>query len=99
MAIIDGLGLSATDRKALLAAADRGDISCNFFRRGEGSQSQGPCTTACSRMWARAAPTRPAVIGVVTGVEKMPGVLGALRGGLVDGLVTDAALALALLTG
>ena len=41
----------------------------------------------------------PTVIGVATGVDKVPGVLGALRGGLVDGLVADAGLALALLDG
>jgi DNA-binding transcriptional regulator LsrR (DeoR family) len=40
----------------------------------------------------------PTVIGVATGVEKAPGVLGALRGELVDGLITDASLALALLS-
>ena len=41
----------------------------------------------------------PTVIGVATGVEKTAGVLGALRGGIVDGLITDASLALALLSG
>jgi DNA-binding transcriptional regulator LsrR (DeoR family) len=39
----------------------------------------------------------PTVIGVATGVEKAPGVRGAIRGGIVDGLITDASLALALL--
>jgi DNA-binding transcriptional regulator LsrR (DeoR family) len=38
------------------------------------------------------------VIGVATGVEKARGVLGALRGALIDGLITDASLALALLS-
>ena len=40
----------------------------------------------------------PTVIGVATGAEKAPGVLGALHGGLVDGLIADAGLALALLS-
>jgi DNA-binding transcriptional regulator LsrR (DeoR family) len=35
---------------------------------------------------------------VATGTEKARGVRGALRGGLVDGLIIDASLALALLT-
>ena len=39
------------------------------------------------------------MVGVATGVEKAPGVLGAIRGGIIDGLITDAALALALLGG
>jgi DNA-binding transcriptional regulator LsrR (DeoR family) len=34
----------------------------------------------------------PTVIGVATGADKAPGVLGALRGGLVDGLITDASV-------
>jgi len=40
----------------------------------------------------------PTVIGVATGVEKAPAVLGALRGELVDGLIIDASLALELLS-
>ena len=40
----------------------------------------------------------PTVIGVATGVEKARGVHGALRGALIDGLITDASLALALLS-
>ena len=41
----------------------------------------------------------PTVIGVATGSEKAQGVLGAIRGELIDGLVVDAGLALALLSG
>jgi dihydroxyacetone kinase-like protein len=40
----------------------------------------------------------PTVIAVATGAEKTAAVLGALRGGFVDGLVADAALAHAVLT-
>jgi DNA-binding transcriptional regulator LsrR (DeoR family) len=40
----------------------------------------------------------PMVLGIATGPEKAPGVLGAIRGGIVDGLITDASLALALLS-
>jgi DNA-binding transcriptional regulator LsrR (DeoR family) len=39
----------------------------------------------------------PTVVGVATGAEKAPGVLGAIRGGVVHGLIADAGLALALL--
>jgi DNA-binding transcriptional regulator LsrR (DeoR family) len=41
----------------------------------------------------------PKVVGVVTGSEKTAGVLAALRGGLVGGLITDAGLAHSILTG
>ena len=39
------------------------------------------------------------VMGVATGAEKAAGVLGALRGNVIDGLITDAGLALTLLSG
>ena len=38
------------------------------------------------------------MIGVATGGNKAPGVLGAIRGRLIDGLIADAALALALIS-
>ena len=38
------------------------------------------------------------VVGVATGAEKTAGVVGALRGGVVDGLITDSGLAHALLS-
>ena len=40
----------------------------------------------------------PTVIGVATGTEKIPGVRGAIHGKLVNGLIIDAGLALALLS-
>ena len=97
-AIIEGLGLSATDRKAFLAARPVGDTCCRFFD-AEGKPIFGAVHDRVLAIGLEQLRRIPTVIGVVTGVEKMPGVLGALRGGLVDGLVTDAALALALLTG
>ena len=94
-AIIEGLGLSATDRKAFLAARPVGDTCCRFFD-AEGKPIFGAVHDRVLAIGLEHLRRIPTVIGVV---EKMPGVLGALRGGLVDGLVTDAALALALLTG
>ena len=94
--ILDGLGLSPAERKAFLAAGPVGDTCCRFFD-AEGKPIRGVVhdrVLAIELDQLRAIPT---VIGVATGVEKAPGVLGALRGGLVDGLVTDAGLALALL--
>ena len=40
----------------------------------------------------------PAVIGVAAGPEKTVGVLAALRGGLVGGLIVDASLAHSILS-
>lgn len=94
--VIDGLGLTAAERVAFLAEGPVGDACCRFFD----AQGRGIGGVVHERVLAieldqlRAIPT---VIGVATGPAKVPGVLGALRGELVDGLVTDAGLALALL--
>ncbi len=95
--IIEGLGLSAAERAAFLAEGPVGDSCCRFFD-ADGRPIHGVVherVLAIELDQLRAIPT---VIGVATGPEKAPGVLGALRGELVDGLVTDAGLALALLS-
>jgi len=97
-AIIDGLGLSAAERTAFLAADPVGDMCCRFFD-ADGKPVFGDVHDRVLAIELERLRRIPTVVGVATGVDKMPGVLGALRGGLVDGLVTDAALALALLTG
>ena len=97
-AIIDGLGLAPAERAEFFAHAPVGDACCRFFD-AEGRPVRGVVhgrVLAIELDQLRAIPT---VVGVATGAEKAPGVLGALRGKLVDGLVTDAALALALLSG
>ena len=96
--VIDGLGLSEAERAAFLADGPVGDAACRFFdARGRaigGVVHERVLAIELDQL--RAIPT---VIGVATGPVKVPGVLGALRGELVDGLVTDAGLALALLSG
>jgi len=96
-AIIDGLGLSAAERTAFLAADPVGDMCCRFFD-ADGKPVFGDVHDRVLAIELERLRRIPTVVGVATGVDKMPGVLGALRGGLVDGLVTDAALALALLS-
>ena len=96
--IIDGLGLSADERAEFLAAGPVGDTCCRFFDargRAVGGAVRGR-VLAVELEQLRAIPT---VVGVATGAEKAPGVLGALRGELVGGLVVDTGLALALLSG
>jgi DNA-binding transcriptional regulator LsrR (DeoR family) len=96
--IIDGLGLGPAERKAFFAQAPVGDACCRFFD-AQGTPIRGVVHDRVLAIELDQLRRIPTVIGVATGAEKAPGVLGALRGGLVDGLVTDAALALALLTG
>ena len=97
-AIIDGLGLGAAERATFLSAGPVGDSCCRFFD-GEGRPIRGAVHDRVLAIELDQLRNIPTVIGVATGAEKARGVLGALRGGLVDGLVIDAALAIALLSG
>jgi DNA-binding transcriptional regulator LsrR (DeoR family) len=96
--IVDGLGLTAAERRAFLAAGPVGDTCCRFFD-AEGRPIHGVVHDRVIAVECEELAEIPTVIGVATGVEKAPGVRGAVRGGIIDGLITDASLALALLGG
>jgi DNA-binding transcriptional regulator LsrR (DeoR family) len=95
-AVVDGLGLSAAERKAFLAAGPVGDTCCRFFD-ADGTPILGPVHDRVLAIELDQLRRIPTVVGVATGTEKVHGVLGAIRGGFVDGLMTDASLALALM--
>jgi DNA-binding transcriptional regulator LsrR (DeoR family) len=95
--MLDGLGLSASERKSFFAGGPVGDTCCRFFDAA-GRAIRGVVHDRVLAVELDDLRRIPTVIGVATGVEKAPGVLGALRGELVDGLITDASLALALLS-
>ena len=95
--VIDGLGLSANERKDFLAGEPVGDTCCRFFD-ADGRQVLGAVNDRVLAIELDQLRRIPTVIGVAAGVEKAQGVLGALRGGLVDGMIADASLALALLS-
>ena len=97
-AIIDGLGLTPAERAAFVAQAPVGDSCCRYFD-AQGEPVRGVVHDRVLAIELDQLRALPTVIGIATGAEKAPGVLGAMRGELVDGLVTDAALALALLAG
>ena len=97
-AIVDGLGLTPAERAAFVAQAPVGDSCCRYFDAA-GEPVRGVVHNRVLAIELDQLQALPTVIGIATGAEKAPGVLGALRGELVDGLVTDAALALALLAG
>jgi DNA-binding transcriptional regulator LsrR (DeoR family) len=96
--IINGLELAPAELAAFFAQAPVGDACCRFFD-AEGRPVGGVVHDRVLAIELDQLRRIPTVIGVATGAEKAPGVLGALRGALVDGLVTDTALALALLSG
>ena len=96
-AMLRTLHLTDAEGAAFLAQDPVGDICCRFFdatgRRIAGAVQERVLAVDLDDL--RHVPT---VIGVATGAEKTAAVLGALRGGFVDGLVADAALAHAVLT-
>jgi len=96
--VVDGLGLSPAERRSFLAAGPVGDSCCRFFD-AQGRPIHGVVHDRVLAIDLDQLRRIPTVIGVATGPEKVPGVLGALRGRIIDGLVTDAGLALALLSG
>lgn len=96
-AVLDGLGLTPAEHAAFLDAGPVGDTCCRFFD-AEGSPVRGAVHDRVLAIELDQLRRIPTVIGVATGTEKAPGVRGAIRGGLVDGLITDASLALALLS-
>jgi DNA-binding transcriptional regulator LsrR (DeoR family) len=95
--MLDGLGLSASERQSFFAEGPVGDTCCRFFDAA-GRAIRGVVHDRVLAVELDDLRRISTVIGVATGPGKAPGVLGALRGGLVDGLITDASLALALVS-
>jgi DNA-binding transcriptional regulator LsrR (DeoR family) len=95
--ILDGLALTPAQRAAFLAANPVGDTCCRFFD-ADGNQIMGEVYDHVLAVDLAELRRIPIVMGVATGAEKAAGVLGALRGRIVDGLITDASLAHAVLT-
>lgn len=96
--IIEGLGLDPVEREAFFAEEPVGDACCRFFD-AQGRAIGGVVRDRVLAIELDRLRRIRTVIGVATGPEKAPGVLGAIRGELVDGLVTDVGLAHALLSG
>jgi DNA-binding transcriptional regulator LsrR (DeoR family) len=96
--MLEGLGLSPLEREEFLAAGPVGDTCCRFFD-ADGQPIRGVVHDRVLAIELDELRRIPTVIGVATGAEKAPGVRGALRGRLIDGLITDAGLALTLLSG
>ncbi|HLU60119.1 MAG TPA: sugar-binding transcriptional regulator [Pseudonocardia sp.] len=95
--ILDGLALSPEEREAFLAENPVGDTCCRFFD-ADGKPIGGVVHDRVLAVELEELRRIPVVVGVATGAEKVAGVLGALRGGFVDGLITDSGLAHALLS-
>jgi DNA-binding transcriptional regulator LsrR (DeoR family) len=94
--VLEGLHLTPAQRRALRDAGAVGDTCCRFYD----AEGQPVASVAQDRVLAVTLEDLkriPTVVGVAAGREKAPGVLGAVRGRIVNGLVTDAGLAHAVL--
>ena len=96
--IIEGLGLSGAEYQEFLDEGPVGDACCRFFDAG-GRPIRGVVHDRVLAVELDHLRRIPMVMGVATGAEKAAGVLGALRGNVIDGLITDAGLAQTLLSG
>src|SRR3954449_5490147 len=95
--VLEGLALSSGQYEAFLAGNPVGDTCCRFFD-AEGQPVRGPADDRVLAVELDDLRRIPTVVGVATGCDKTAGVLGALRGGILDGLITDAVLAHSVLT-
>jgi DNA-binding transcriptional regulator LsrR (DeoR family) len=96
--VVDGLGLSGAERDEFLAARPVGDTCCRFFD-ADGRPIDGVVHDRVIAVELEELAAIPIVVGVAAGAGKVAGVRAAIRGGIIDGLIADASLALALLGG
>jgi DNA-binding transcriptional regulator LsrR (DeoR family) len=96
-AILDSLNLSESDRQAFWGAGPVGDIAARYYGP-HGQPIHGAVEDRILGVPLDDLIAIPHVIGVAHGRAKAPGVLGALRGHLIDSLVCDEALARHLLS-
>jgi len=81
--------LQAEERETFDAIAPAGDILARFFDE-HGRQLETPLRDRVLALELEELAGIPTTVGIAQGVSKARGVLGALRGGLVDVLITDA---------
>ena len=95
--VLEGLGLTDTQRSAFLSQNPVGDICCRFYG-ADGRPIRGIVHDRVLGVDLDDLRRIPTVIGVATGADKAAAVQAALRGGLVDGLIADACLAHSILS-
>lgn len=95
--IVETLSLSQQERARFEGRSPVGDVCARFFD-AEGREIDTVINERVLAITLDELRHIPLVVGVVSGEHKTAGVLGALRAGLVDVLVCDAALAASVLT-
>ena len=92
---VDGV-ISAEESRALIAAGAVGEV-VGWAIDGDGNLIQGLTNDRVTSAPLRVANPNP-VIGIAVGEAKVKAILAALRGRLINGLVTDEATARSLLS-
>jgi DNA-binding transcriptional regulator LsrR (DeoR family) len=95
-ALVGSLGLDPEEERAFWAARPVGDVAARYYDI-DGRAIRGAAEDRVLAVSLEALAAIPFCIGVAAGRQKARAVLGALRGGLLDGLVCDSDLALAVL--
>ena len=95
-AVLRSLHLDDAERAEFEAAHPVGDLAARFFD-AEGHEVRGAVHDRVLAVTLDDIRVIPTVVGVAAGREKVEGLTGALRGGLLDVLVCDAAAARGLL--
>jgi DNA-binding transcriptional regulator LsrR (DeoR family) len=96
-AILDSMRLDPAEEEAFWAAGPVGDIAARYYD-SVGRPIPGAIADQVLAVGLDQLVEIPQVIGVAEGRAKAPGVLGALRGRLIDSLVCDESLARAVLS-
>lgn len=96
-AILDALRLEDADREAFWAQQPVGDVAARYYT-ATGAPIRGAVEEHVLAVTLDDLIAIPHVIGVAYGRAKAPGVLGALRGHIIDSLVCDEGLARHLLS-
>ena len=96
-AILDSLNLHQSERDAFWAHEPVGDVAARYYT-AQGAPIRGAVDDRVLGISLEGLLEIPNVVGVASGRAKTPGVLGALRGRIIDSLVCDEALARSVLS-
>lgn len=96
-AVLKSLGLDNKAQHEFWSSEPAGDIAARYFTAA-GNPVHGTVEDRVLAVTLSDLVAIPHVVGVASGRAKTPGVLGALRGGLIDSLVTDESLARSVLS-
>ena len=96
-AILDSLNLDPAEHAEFWAHEPVGDVAARYYN-AQGSPIRGVVDDRVLGISLEGLLEIPNVVGVASGRAKTPGVLGALRGRIIDSLVCDEALARSVLS-